>query len=269
MWKYCLDDKTIQQCIANRVKYPNSELIATEFISSIGYNEEKMRNVFFEDMVFSEGSMDEVYSPAEIEICENVGRLFVSTGRDIFKFFLIDIDEDEQFDAEKIGSIIKIINKAFKGGNIIILQCKEKILFGSRYISKFAARDYHFTYWITDLNTVKQFASYNICKKNQKYSYAMYMAYVCQLSLFKHRWWSDVKEEAEGLSVSFVELSKSLSFIVSQQVDSFELLEKAIQTAEFVRTDSKMQEYREYITYDEEDFELYDETEVLLDYLKE
>lgn len=267
MWDYCLNDKKIEECISNRIKFPNVERVATEMISSLGYDQEEMKLVSFEDMIFTEGSLDEVYTQAEIKICEEMGNIFVSTGKDIFNFFLMDIPESEQFDAVKIGSIIKIINKAFNGENIIIFQCQNQFLFGSRYVSTKKARDFHFTYWISKTDVLKSFASYNICKNNKKYSYAMYMAYVCQWSLFKHKWWSDIKEEAEDLKINFVDLSKKLAHISSRQVDSFEMLEKAILASEFIKNDSQLQSYRD--DYEDEEYELYNDTSVLLEYLKE
>lgn len=269
MWKYYLDDSLIKKSISERIKFPHSETAATHFLTSIGYSQEKMRLISFENAIFTEGSMNEVYSKAEIHFCEEAGNIFISLGVDIFNFFLIDVDEEQQYDAEYIGTLIKLINKAHKGGNIIVLQCGKYFMFGSRYISKFVSRDFHFTYWISDIEILKRFASYNVCKKNQKYSYAVYMAYVCQLSLFSHKKWKEEKIDTDELQINFIELSKKLSYIMPNQVDSFELLENAIKASQFISTDAKLQGYREEVTYTDEDFELYDETDLLFKILKE
>ena len=71
--------------------------------------------------------------------------------------------EEHYTDERYIGAIVKIINKAFKGNNIIIFQNENKLMFASRYISRFPGRDYHFTYWISDISRIKDFSSYSIC----------------------------------------------------------------------------------------------------------
>ena len=269
MWKYYLDDTKIMQSISKRIDFAKSEQAATLLVASMGYTQEEMKQVLFENLIFTEGSMDETYSSEEIHFCEKIGNIFVSLKKDMFNFFLIDVDEEYQYEAQYLGTIVKIINKGFKGGNIIIFQCDNKIMFGSRYVSKFANRDFHFTYWISDTSKLRQFSSYNICRKNPKYSYALYMANVCNMSLFKHRWWSDVKEEAEELSINFISLSKSLSYIVSNLVDSFELLEKAMEATEFIKTDAKMKEYRDEMQEDEDEEELYINSDILFEFLRE
>lgn len=245
MWKYYLDEASITQAISTRIHFKKSTDAAMKLLISLGYDSECLKACKFDDLVFTSGSMDEMYSTDEIRFCEGVGDIFVSTGRDIFDFFILDIDEEFQYDAFYIGSIIKIINKAFKGRNIIIFQCKDSLLFGSRYISKVGGRDYHFTYWMCDVKKIRLFSSYNLCRKNQSHSYALYMINVVQMSVFKHKWWSDKNEEAVELDENFVTLSKELAYIVSKQIDSFDLLDKALRATEFIKTDKKMSEYRD------------------------
>lgn len=269
MWKYYLDESNISRAISARMQFKKSVFVVNDFLTSLGFNNENVKSVNFDDLIFTNGSMDEMYSSNEIKFCETVGNIFVSMGNDIFDFFLIDVDENYQFDAHYIGTITKIINKAFKGENIIIFQCKDCIMFASRYISKFAGRDFYFTYWISDVSKIRMFSAYNICRKNQKYSYALYLAMVCQYAVFKHRRWSDKKEDAEELGVNYVSLSKSLSYIVSKQLDSFELLEKALKASEYIKNDSKMAEYRAGYEDGYEDTEMYDEEDLLLSILKE
>lgn len=269
MWRYYLEDNKIKEAILARIKYQNSEKMASRLLSSLGYDQEIMTRTNFDDLIFTEGSMDETFSSEEIRLSEGIGDIFVSRGKDMFDFFLIDVNEEHQTDAKYIGSFVKIINKAFKGNNIIIFQNENKLMFGSRYVSRLQGRDYHFTYWISDVSTIKDFSSYNICKKNSKYSYALYMSMVCQLSLFHHRWWSDIKEEADELDINFIKLTRELSFIVSRQFDSFELLDKAMQASEFISTDAKMREYREDNDSEDDEEELYENADILYELLRE
>lgn len=92
---------------------------------------------------------------------------------------------------------------------------------------------------------------------------------VCQLSLFHHRWWSDIKEEADELDINFIKLTRELSFIVSRQFDSFELLDKAMQASEFISTDAKMREYREDNDSEDDEEELYENADILYELLRE
>lgn len=94
------------------------------------------------------------------------------------------------------------------------------------------------------------------------------MSIVVQLSIFRHRWWSDIKEEAEELNFNFIKLTRELSYIVSRQFDSFELLDKAMQASEFIKTDAKMQEYAEEID-NEEDDGLDEDSDILYELLRE
>lgn len=268
MWRYYLDDKKIEEAISNRMRYQDSEKVASQLLKSLGYEQEIMVRTNFDDLIFTSGSMDETFSSNEIQLAENVGNVFSSRCKDMFDFYLIDIDEEHYTDETYIGAIIKIINKAFKGNNFIIFQNENKLMFASRYISRFPGRDYHFTYWISDVSRIKDFSSYSVCKKNSRYSYTVYMSIVVQLSIFRHRWWSDVKEEAEELNFNFIKLTRELSYIVSRQFDSFELLDKAIQASEFIKTDAKMQEYAEEID-NEEDDRLNEDSDILYELLRE
>lgn len=269
MWRYYLEDNKIKEAILARMKYRNSEQIASKLLSSLGYDQEIMIRTKFDDLIFTEGSMDEIFSLEEIRLSEGIGDIFVSREKDMFDFFLMDVYEEHQTDVKYIGAIVKIINKAFKGNNIIIFQNDDKLMFGGRYISRFPGRDYHFTYWISDESKIKEFSSYNICKKNSKYSYVLYMSMVYQLSLFRYRWWSDIKEESDELDITFIKLTKELSFIVSRQFDSFELLDKAIQASEFINTDAKMQAYREDNDSGDDEEELYENADILYALLRE
>ena len=267
MWKYYLDESDIAKAISTRKQFNKSNDAAKKLLASLGYGNEYTKICRFDDLIFTSGSMDETYSTDEIRFCEKVGDIFVSSGRDIFDFFIIDIDEDTQYDAFYIGSIVKLINKAFKGRNIIVFQCNESLLFGSRYISKVNGRDYHFTYWISDVTKIGSFSSYNLCRKNQSYSYALYMAIVTQMSVFRRKYWkSEQNEDIVELEGNFVTLSKELSYIVSNQMDSFELLDKALQATEFIKTDEKMSEYRD--DYDDNGQELLEDEDILMKYLK-
>lgn len=269
MWKYYLDESNIGQAISARMQFNKSEYAVNDLLASLGYIHEKAKRVVFDDYIFTNGSMDEMYSTEEIKFCETVGNIFTSSGNDIFDFFIIDINESQKFDAHYIGAITKIINKAFKGENILIFQAEDSLLFASRYISKFYGRDFHFTYWMSDMTKIRMFSAYNICRKNQKYSYALYLAMVCQNALFKHRWWSDKKEDAEELGINFIKLAKDLAFIKSEQIDSFELLEKALQASEYIKTDKKMSEYRDGYEDDSDEEVMYEEEELLFSFLKE
>ncbi len=266
MWKYYLDEAYIAQAISIRRHSKKSTNAAKKLLISLGYKNEVVRSCEFDDLIFTSGSMDEMYSTEEIKFCEEIGYIFVSTGRDIFDFFIIDVDEDEQYDAFYIGSIIKIINKAFKGRNIIIFQHKDSLLFGSRYISKISGRDYHFTYWMKDVTKIRAFSSYNLCKKSPSYSYTLFMSNVTQLSLFRNKYWNERNEEIVELKGNFITLSKELGYIVSKQIDSFELLDKALQATEFIKTGKKMSDYRD--NFDDNRQELIDDEDLLFNYLK-
>lgn len=268
MWRYYLDDKEIEGAISNRMRYQDSEKAASLLLKSLGYEQETMAKTKFDELIFTSGFIDEIFSSKEIHLAETVGNVFSSRGKDIFDFYLIDIDEEHYTDERYIGAIVKIINKAFKGNNIVIFQCENKLMFASRYISRFPGRDYHFTYWISDVSKIRGFSSYNVCKKNSRYSYAVYMSIVVQLSIFRHRWWSDAKEEAAMLNFNFIELTRELSYIVSRQFDSFELLDKAMQASNFIKTDTKMQEYVEDII-NEEDDGLNEDSDILDELLRE
>lgn len=268
MWRYYLDDRKIEEAISNRMRYQDSEKVASLLLKSLGYEQEIMVRTKFADLIFASGAFDEIFTSKEIQLAENIGDMFSSRGKDMFDFYLIDIDEEHYIDERYIGAIVKIINKAFKGNNIIIFQNENKLMFASRYLSRFPGRDYHFTYWISDISRIKDFSSYSICKRNSRYSYAMYMSIVVQLSIFRHRWWSDVKEEAEELNFNFIKLTRELSYIVSREFDSFELLDKAMQTSEFIKTDPKMQEYEEDLD-NEEDDGLNEDSDILYGLLRE
>ena len=96
MWKYYLDEAYIAQAISARGHFKKSTDAAANLLISLGYENEVVRNCKFDDLIFTSGSMDEMYSTEEIKFCERIGDIFVSTGRDIFDFFIIDVDEDEQ-----------------------------------------------------------------------------------------------------------------------------------------------------------------------------
>lgn len=268
MWEYYLDESSISQAVSTREYLKKSNYATKRLLISLGYNNEYIKNSKFDDLIFTSGSMDETYSTEEIKFCESIGDIFVSIEKDIFDFFILDIDEEHRYDEFYIGSIIKIINKAFKGRNIIIFQCNDSIMFGSRYISKFVGRDFHFTYWMNDVSKIGMFASYNVCSNNPNYSYALFMSKVNQMSVFKNKYWNDRTKDEENVPFesSFIALSKALSYIVSRQIDSFDLLDKALQVTNYISTDKKMSEYRAAF-YDDENEQEYDE-ELLLNYLK-
>ncbi len=267
MWIYYLDEYDIAKAISKRKQLNKSNDAAKGLLASLGYGNEDTKICRFDDLIFSSGSMNETYSTDEIRFCERVGDIFVSSGKDIFDFFIIDIDEDTQYDAFYIGSIVKLINKAFKGKNIIIFQCNESLLFGSRYISKVKGRDYHFTYWISDVTKIRSFSSFNLCRKNQSYSYALYMATVAQMSVFRRKYWKcEPNEDIVEFEGNYITLSRELSYILSNQIDSFELLAKALQATEFIKTDEKMSEYRD--AFDDNGQELLEDEDILMKLLK-
>lgn len=135
MWRYYLDDRKIEEAISNRMRYQDSEKVASQLLKSLGYEQEVMIKTKFDDLIFTSGSMDETFSSKEIYLAENMGNVFSSRGKDMFDFYLVDIDEEHYTDERYIGAIVKIINKAFKGNNIIIFQNENKLMFASRYIS--------------------------------------------------------------------------------------------------------------------------------------
>lgn len=68
MWRYYLEDNKIKEAILARMKYRNSEQIASKLLSSLGYDQEIMIRTKFDDLIFTEGSMDEIFSLEEIRL---------------------------------------------------------------------------------------------------------------------------------------------------------------------------------------------------------
>ena len=91
MWRYYLDDKKIEEAISNRMRYQDSEKVASQLLKSLGYEQEIMVRTNFGDLIFTSGSMDETFSSNEIQLVENVGNVFSSRCKDMFDFYLIDI----------------------------------------------------------------------------------------------------------------------------------------------------------------------------------
>lgn len=267
MWKYCIDNKELIEAINGRIKNPLSVKYATDFLSCLGYSKETVKSYDLSDMVFSKGSLDEVYSKNEIELCENT-QVFASIPVGQLHFFLINISDEDKYDAYKIGSLIKIINKAIRGYNVVILQNQDSISFGSRYVG---TRDYHnfmFTYWMNSIEKILNYSAYNICRRDTKYSYALYMAYISQDSLFKHKFWDELFSwDNPRVELTFSVLSKQLSYITSKSVDSFEILEQAKRASEFILTD-KMERYREGMDDIEETDDI-ESSDLVFDVLRE
>lgn len=98
MWRYYLDDRKIEEAISNRMRYQDSEKVASQLLKSLGYEQEVMIKTKFDDLIFTSGSMDETFSSKEIYLAENMGNVFSSRGKDMFDFYLVDIDEEHYTD---------------------------------------------------------------------------------------------------------------------------------------------------------------------------
>lgn len=273
MWEYGINEKNIIEVISKRALFPKSHYFAELLLKEMGYTSEKIKRSVFEDIIYTEGSADEIYTSEEMEIISSEGKIFYSHGIDIFNFFLIDVQKESYSDWYHIVGLIKIINKAFPQNNVIIFQMGERLLFGSRYYSYFEVRDFQMTYWLDDIGVVAEFSAYNLCKKSAKYSYANYVAHVSKNSVFKEKYWVKNDEEfEEQIELNFVEMSKEMSFISSKQIDSFDFVKQAEAAGKYVEANNALysNRYASGVDYDAPDVdeELFDNPEMLLKYIK-
>lgn len=272
MWEYGVDLHRISEIISKRAIFQRSRYYAEALLKELGYDSEEVRCSSFEDLIYTEGDFEEVYNSEEMSVISSESELFYSIGIDILDFFIINVSEEDYSNWYRLAGVIKIINKAFKGNNIIIFQLGERLLFGSRYYSHFAVRDFHMTYWIDDLNTLSEFTAYNLCKKNEKYTYANYIAHVSKHSIFKEKSWIKNDKSFEDIvECNFVDMSKRMSFIASKRIDSFDFMRAAEEAGKHAvengmiytkRTSSLME-----MEYPDIDEELFDDPEMLLKFI--
>ena len=272
MWKYGVDLHRISENISKRAIFKKSQYYAETLLRELGYVSEEIKRSLFEDLIYTEGDFEEVYNSEEMSIISSESELFYSIGMDILNFFIIDVAEEDYSNWYRFAGVIKIINKAFKGSNIIIFQLGERLLFGSRYYSSFTVRDFHMTYWIDDVSIISEFTAYNLCRKNERYTYANYVAHVSKHSLFKEKSWIKNDRNFEDvIECNFVDMSKRMSFITSKKIDSFDFMRAAEEAGKYAvengmvytkRTSSSME-----LEYPDIDEELFDDPEMLLKFI--
>ena len=273
MWEYGVDLQTLSEAISKRALFTASQYYAELLLKELGFTMEIIKRSVFEDLIYSEGDFEEIYNSEEMEFISLQGEIFYSTGKDMFDFFIIDVSEEDYSNWYKLAGYIKIINKAFKGNNYILFQLGERLLFGSRYYSYFAVRDFHMTYWIDDINTISEFTATNLCKRNSRYTYANYISHVSINSIFKEKMWVKNDEKYKNIvECNFVEMAKNMSFISSRQIDSFDFMRAAEEAGKYAlengriyaaSSDSSM--VLENVDIDEE---LFDNPEMLLKFIK-
>ena len=271
MWKYGTDIRKLSEVIIKRSEFETFPYYTELLLKELGYTSEIIKRSVFEDLIYTEGDSEEVYTSEEMTIISSEGELFYSIGNGIFDFFVMDIPEEDYSNWYRIASIIKIINKAFKGNNYILFQMGERLMFGSRYFSKYANRDFHMTFWIDDINIIKEFTAYNICRKSKKYAYANYVAHVSKNSIFKRKRWINDEKYEDLLDYNYVEMSKRMAFIVSQKIDSFDFMKAAQEAGEQALENERLYEKHAIssIAFEDNDVEeLYDDPEMLLKYIK-
>lgn len=273
MWEYGVDLQKISDVISKRAIFVKSHYYAEMFLKELGYTSEKVSRSVFEDIIYTHGDSEEVYSSEEMDLISSEGKIFYSIGIDIFNFFILDVIEEDYSNWYRIAGITKIINKAFKGNNFIIFQMGNRLLFSSRYYSYFAVRDFHMTYWIDDINVIAEFTAYNLCKKNAKYTYANYVAHVSKNSVFKGKKWVRNDQQFEDqIEYNFVEMSKQLSFIASKQLDSFALMREAEEVGKYNVYDDMLYATRTksdvVINEPDIDEEFFDNPEMLLKFIR-
>lgn len=273
MWKYGVDLQTISEAISKRADYKTSWYFTDLLLKELGFSSEIINRSVFEDLIYTKGDFEEVYTSEEMDIISSEGELFFSIGIDIFNFFIIDIEEEDYSNWYKFAGIIKIINKAFKGNNYILFQMGKRLMFGSRYYSSFAVRDFYMTFWIDDINIIGEFTAYSLCKQSAKYTYANYIAHVRKNSIFRERYWVKNDENYEEmLECNYVEMSKSMAFISSKQIDSFDFMREAEEAGKHAVENERS--YADYsnssINFEESDIdeELFDNPEMLLKFIK-
>ena len=273
MWKYRVDLSGISEAISKRADYNESQYLTNLLLKELGFTSEKVSRLLFEDLIYSKGDIEEVYTSAEMDIISSEEEIFFSIGKDIFNFFIIDIEEDYYANWYRFSGIIKIINKAFKGNNYILFQMKKRLMFGSRYYSSFVVRDFHMTYWIDDINIIEEFTAYNLCKQSAKYTYANFVAHVRKNSIFQEKYWvNDDEKLDEMLECNFVEMSRNMAFISSKQIDTFGFMREAEEAGKHAMENGRV--YTEYsnqsIDFDDSDIdeEMYDNPEMLLKFIK-
>lgn len=273
MWEYGVDLQKISDVIHKRAIFVKSHYYAEMLLKELGFTSEKVKRSVFEDIIYTHGDFEEVYTSEEMNLISSEGKIFYSIGIDIFNFFIIDIAEEEYSNWYRIAGITKIINKAFKGNNFIIFQLGDRLLFSSRYYSYFAVRDFHMTYWIDDINVIGEFTAYNLCKKNAKYTYANYVAHVSKNSIFKEKnWVRDDSQFEDQIEYNFVEMSKQLSFIASKQIDSFDFMREAEEAGKYAEENGMLYAARQtsdvVINEPDIDEELFDNPEMLLKFIR-
>ena len=273
MWEYGVDLQKILDVIHKRAIFVKSPYYADMLLKELGFTSEMVKCSVFEDVIYTHGDFEEVYTSEEMNLISAEGDIFYSIGIDIFNFFIIDITEEDYSNWYRIAGITKIINKAFKGNNYIIFQMGGRLLFSSRYYSYFAVRDFHMTYWIDDINVIGDFTAYNLCKKNAKYTYANYIAYVSKNSVFKEKNWVRNDSQLEDqIEYNFVDMSKQLSFITSKQIDSFDFMRDAEEAGKYAAENGVLYAAKPtsdlVINEPELDEELFDSPEMLLKYIR-
>lgn len=273
MWKYRVDLPKISEAISKRADYNESQYYANLLLNALGFTSEIVSRLIFEDLIYSKGDIEEVYTSAEMDIISSEGEIFFSIGKDIFNFFIIDIEEEYYANWYRFAGIIKIINKAFKGNNYILFQMKRRLMFGSRYYSFFAVRDFHMTYWIDDISTIEEFTAYSLCKQSAKYSYANFVACVRKNSIFKEKSWVDDDDKFdEMLECNFVEMSRDMAFISSKQIDTFDFMREAEEAGKHAAENGRMYANHSNSSIDfadpDIDEELFDNPEMLLKFIK-
>ena len=91
MWEYGIDLQNISDVIYKRAIFVKSHYYAEMLLKELGFTSEKVKRSIFEDIIYTHGDFEEVYTSEEMNLISSEGKIFYSIGIDIFNFFIIDI----------------------------------------------------------------------------------------------------------------------------------------------------------------------------------